>query len=180
MKPSPHRLIAIASAAFLALGSALYICLRHDSLLMFRWAEATGLGEGVRTVREATRGMAEAIPGWATYSLPYALWVISYMLAIEWIWRETRSTAKLMWMAVAPAIAIASEIAQAARLIPGTFDWADLALLIGASIVGAAIAIACGSLSNNERKSEEPLLSGSSDPVHGASRRQRRDRFGRK
>ena len=177
MKPSPHRLMAIASAAFLALGSALYICLRPDSLLMFRWAQAMGAGEGVRTVREATRGIAEAIPGWATYSLPYALWVISYMLAVQWVWRESRSTARLMWIAIAPAIAIASEIAQAARLIPGTFDWTDLALLVGASIVGSAIVIACGSFGNNERKSEESLLSGSSDPVHGASRRQRRDRF---
>lgn len=129
-RPGGRVLVTAISAACLAAGSALYVCLRHDTLLMFRWMQAVGALSGVSSARVATRWLAPLLPDWVIFSLPYALWVASYMLAVEVIWYRSRSRSKYVWLAVAPAIALFSEIAQAARLIPGTFDWDDLALLV--------------------------------------------------
>lgn len=128
-RPSSRVLCSLVSAALLTMGSALYVCLRPENLLLFRWARAVGVLDEVYSVRVAADWLVPLLPEWVIFSLPYALWVSSYMLAVEVIWYRSPSISKYVWFNAAPAVALVSELAQAARLIPGTFDWVDVALL---------------------------------------------------
>ena len=49
-----------------------------------------------------------------------------------------------VWLSIVPVMSIASEIAQAVHLIPGSFDWVDLGLLTTGSIIGAILIKANG------------------------------------
>lgn len=166
-----RKSLAGMSAVCLATGSILYICFRPKSLLMFQWAEAIGAGEGVNFAREATNDLAQRLSGWATYSLPFALWVLSYMLAIGAVWEGSRSPAKLAWLGIVPAMAIGSEVAQAAQLIPGNFDWIDLSLLVIASMIGAIAANRHGNASNHMRGIKKLYVGGSTGSIHGTRSR---------
>lgn len=135
-RPSSRVLCSLVSAALLTMGSALYVCLRPEDLLLFRWAQAVGVTEEVYSVRVAANWLAPLLPEWVIFSLPYALWVSSYMFAVEVIWYRSPSTSKYVWLTAAPALALVSELAQAARLIPGTFDWVDVVFLAITPIIG--------------------------------------------
>ncbi len=170
--------LAGMSAACLATGSLLYICFRPKSLLIFQWAEAIGAGGRVNVARNATRAVDHMMAGWITYSLPFALWVVSYMLAIGAVWGGSRSSARLIWLSIAPAMAIGSEVMQAAHLIPGTFDWRDLCFLVLASIVGLFAANCHASACDQRRESKKYRIGSSADSIHGACGRKRADSDG--
>lgn len=127
-----------ASAALLISGSMLYICYRPTTLLMFHWAAAIGLGPLVIATRELARSHFISPPLWVTDSLPFAMYVASYMLAIMAVWHGSRERQKWKWVLVVPAMAGISEIGQAIGLVPGTFDWRDLALLCTVPILALA------------------------------------------
>lgn len=135
-----NKSLATMSAALLVAGSTFYICFRPKTLVMFKWAEAIGAGDAVNYARVATNNLAERLPSWAIHSMPFALYVLSYMLAIESLWEGSRSAMRLMWLAIVPVMAIISELAQAAQLIPGTFDKVDLGLLLFACTAGVLAA----------------------------------------
>ena len=106
----------------------IYVLYRPPTLLLFHVAD----GLGLMTTLDHWRLSATAFtpPEFVVYSVPAGLWAMSYVL-IEGVLVQTFS-AQRRWAAVAfvPLLGAVSELLQAARLLPGTFDVADLALYL--------------------------------------------------
>lgn len=122
-------------------GAVLYFLFRPTTLLMFRWADSLGLTELIGTMRSWVYGFDEYLPNWAIYSLPFALWVSSYLLLIDSIWGRSRSLVFYVWFWCIPIIAIAAETAQSMQFLPGHFDMLDLIAIIFAVILGLVATI---------------------------------------
>lgn len=103
---------------------------------MFSWAKSLNLSWLVDNTR-AIAGRAEIMQDMHTiFSLPYALWVMSFCCFVGAVWYQDRSTGAMVWRVTAPVIAIGSELLQMVGLLPGTFDVIDLLVLVIASIFG--------------------------------------------
>ncbi len=89
---------------------------------MFSWVEAIRLEGFVDALREYKTTFN--IPYFIKYCLPNALWTLSYILMVDAIIRKDNN--KLFWTIVLPIIAAVLEIFQIWKIIPGTFDIADL------------------------------------------------------
>ena len=150
-----RKSLSVMSGICLTAGSLLYICFRPRSLLMFQLAISIGINQNISLIRGPTKEISHRLPEWIIYSLPFSLWVVSYMLAIGAAWEGSRSPARLVWLAIVPAMSIASEIAQAVHLIPGSFDWVDLVLLTTGTIIGAILVKANGGAEYVKQKNEE-------------------------
>lgn len=134
------RTICISLAAVsLVAGSAIYILFRPTSLLMFQWFNAIGLMGKIEALRNNPPIEAYRLPPWVIFSLPFALWVLSYMLCIETIWWRSRSHWRDLWFWCVAVVSIVSEFCQLLGVLPGTFDLADL-LAIGIAVTfGVAV-----------------------------------------
>lgn len=117
-------------------GSVLYLVFRPTTLLMFHWTDSLGLTGAISTVRSCVHGFDKYLPNWTIYSLPFALWVSSYMFFIEGIWAKSTSLVRYAWFWCIPIIAIAAELAQCMQILPGYFDVADLIAIIFVTILG--------------------------------------------
>jgi hypothetical protein len=72
------------------------------------------------------------------YSLPDALWVYAFTAAMELLWvKEPRGPARTFWVLLPSLMAIACEIGQLFRWVPGTFDWFDLFSYIAAFMLAS-------------------------------------------
>lgn len=127
--------IFLAAGCLLA-GSTLYLLFRPTTLLMFHWADSAGLMGSVVTMRTWANGFDKYLPAWIVYSLPFALWVFSYLFFMGRIWKNSTSPVRHIWFWCIPVIAIAVELAQSTRIVPGSFDTGDLIALILATIFG--------------------------------------------
>jgi len=119
----------------LLLGSAIYVLFRPTSLLMFHWADAFGMTASIDAMRIWLNGFDKYLPIWVVYSLPFALWVSSYLFFIKGIWWNSASLAHNMWFWCIPIIAIVSEFAQTISLIPGHFDPLDMVTIVFGTIL---------------------------------------------
>jgi hypothetical protein len=105
-------------------GGLMYLAFRSADHLLFRWADALGLGSLVAMLR------VWAVPlrptnEWILYSLPDALWLYAFVYFMAVTWRG-RSLEARLWCALPPALAFGSEIAQGVGLLQGTFAVGDL------------------------------------------------------
>lgn len=128
------------AAGCLILGSALYVLCRPTALLMFHWANSLGLADLVGAVRSVANGSDGYVPGWTIYSLPFALWVSSYLFFVNGVWAGSSSFWRRMWFWCIPVIAVATEVAQYLHAAPGVFDPIDLFTIILATLFGLALA----------------------------------------
>ena len=150
-----NRLITFCmAAACLILGSAVYILFRPMTLLMFHWADALSLTHSVQLMRASVSGLEYLFPAWFVFSLPFALWVLSYLLLIEAVWMHSQSRVRIAWFWSIPFIVICAEFAQIKQIIPGNFDWKDMAAIIFAIILGFFIT-SIHNLKRGERKYEQ-------------------------
>ena len=132
-----NRIVASSVASVcLILGSAIYILFRPTSLLMFHWADGLSLTHSVQLMRASASGLANLVPAWFVFSLPFALWVLAYLFFIEAVWAHSQSWARFLWFWSVPLIAIGAELSQITHIIPGSFDWGDLATIILAIVLG--------------------------------------------
>lgn len=126
----------VLAAGCLLAGSALYVLFRPTTLLMFHWADALGLTGSIGTMRASLDGLDKYLPSWTVNSLPFALWVVSYMFFINGIWGNSISLVRSVWFWCIPVIAIAAELAQSMHIIPGRFDLVDAVMIIVATTLG--------------------------------------------
>lgn len=132
-----NRIVASSIASVcLILGSAIYVLFRPTTLLMFHWADGLSLTHSVQLIRASVSGLASLVPGWFVFSLPFALWVLAYLFFIEAVWAHSQSWARFLWFWSVPLIAIGAELSQIKHIIPGSFDWGDLATIILAIVLG--------------------------------------------
>ena len=131
----------IAGFIFLIFGSFLYLSLRSETLLMFRWAENLGLNYFISSIRGSSSVLNLQQSKYIVFSVPFGMWVISFCCFIGAIWHKDRSVEAIIWRLFVPAIAISSELLQFLKLIPGTYDKNDLLFLIISTIIGVIISI---------------------------------------
>ncbi len=113
------------SLVILLLGGLIYVIFRDKSLLMFDWFKTIGISNEVDGLRRLFQG--EGIYGWVKYSLPDGLWIFSYMFIVDAIWDRERNVVSMIFLWGLPIVAILSECLQYLGLLPGVFDWMDMA-----------------------------------------------------
>ncbi|MCK5861382.1 MAG: hypothetical protein KAH38_02785 [Candidatus Hydrogenedentes bacterium] len=118
------------------MGSAFYVLFRPTSLLMFHWADMMGMNASIATMRIWVDGFDKYLSDWIVYSLPFALWVSSYLFFIKGIWWNSTSLVRHVWFWCIPVIAIVAELAQNISIMPGHFDKVDLITIILGTIFG--------------------------------------------
>jgi len=112
----------IAAILLLIIGGVIYLVSRTKSLVMFSWIEAIRLDGFIDALREYKTTFK--IPYFIKYCLPNALWTSSYILMVNAVLRKENN--KLFWAILLPIIAAVLEIFQIWKIVPGTFDIADL------------------------------------------------------
>lgn len=113
------------SLVILLLGGLIYVIFRDKSLLMFDWFNTIGISNEIDGLRRLFQG--EGIYGWVKYSLPDGLWIFSYMFIIDAIWDRERNAVSILFLWGLPIVAVLSECFQYFGLLPGVFDWMDMA-----------------------------------------------------
>jgi hypothetical protein len=92
---------------------------------MFDWFNAIGIGNEIDGLRRLFE--REGIYGWVKYSLPDGLWIFSYMFLVDAIWNGSKSISSFIFIYSLPFFALLSEFLQHFGLLPGVFDWIDVA-----------------------------------------------------
>lgn len=106
------------------LGGIIYIVFRTERLIMFRWFEYLSISSEITIIQNLREVFS--FPGWFIYSLPDGLWVFSYTSISLEIWKNSITKQNSFWIFGVPAVAIASEVLQLFKVIPGTFDLTDI------------------------------------------------------
>ena len=107
----------------IAIGTAVYVGWRTTSLLVFDWMSFLGIPHDV--FRPTI-----SLPAPILYSLPDGCWVFAGTSWMLLIWRGFHP-----WAFVIAALAIGGEFGQAVQLVPGTFEWTDIAFYLGGFVV---------------------------------------------
>ena len=134
-----RTICACLAAASLLIGSMVYVLFRPTSLLMFHWADSLGLTALIHALRSYSHSAARLLPNWFVYSLPFALWVSSYLFCIRAIWWRSVCRSRYLWFWCVPITSVTAEICQYLRILPGTFDFLDLLTIGLGTAVGFSI-----------------------------------------
>jgi hypothetical protein len=134
-----RTICACLAGACLLIGSMIYVLFRPTSLLMFHWADSLGLTVLIHALRSYSHSTAKFLPNWFVYSLPFALWVSSYLFCIRAIWWRSSCRSRYLWFWCVPIISVTSELCQHLRILPGTFDFLDLLTICLGTAIGFSI-----------------------------------------
>ena len=125
ISPKMENSIRITFAMLLLIiGGVIYLIFRSEGLFMFQWVNFLQMDSAIHCLREMSSPIS--IPYFIKYNLPDGLWISSYMITMDTIWRETSRIRKLVWCMSLPIIAIITEIMQLLNLLVGTYDFFDL------------------------------------------------------
>lgn len=124
MKKATASNIYLLSLIPLFVGGIIYLSFRPDTLLMFRWTDKIGASGVIDILRTYSSNYMSALPGWVIYSLPNALWLMSFSLVMSITWRGNVRMATL-WCSLLYALSLASELMQWYGLVRGTADIFD-------------------------------------------------------
>lgn len=113
----------------IAIGGIIYTLWREQNLLMFEWFKIIGVLCTIDNIRNITSIYYSIIPKWVCYSLPNALWLFGGIFLLISIWKHS-CFEQYIWIGVFIIIAIGSEIGQLVGVIPGTWDFFDMLLMI--------------------------------------------------
>lgn len=123
----------LLSLVILFIGGLIYVVYRSKSLLMFDWFNSIGLSNIIDRLRNLFQG--DGIFGWVKYSLPDGLWIFSYLFILDAIWDGERNVISMIFLWGLPIVSILSEFLQLYGILPGVFDWIDLASYLLAIIL---------------------------------------------
>lgn len=129
-----HRTAAIditlltTGILLLVSGGLLYVLYRPQTLLLFHVADSMGFLPAIDRWR--TCASAWHPPTFVVYSLPAGLWALSYVLIAMVPAGAFSGRGRVAALSLVPVLGAVSELMQAFSVLPGTFDWADLALYI--------------------------------------------------
>lgn len=110
----------------LFLGGMIYVLYRPQTLLLFHVAGGLGMTDLIGQWRQMA--MAWQPAAFTVYCLPAGLWALSYVLIVGTLAQSLSPIRRWIAVAFIPLLGIASEVLQAAGIVPGTFDWTDLTL----------------------------------------------------
>lgn len=126
------------SILFMVLGGSVYLWFRSSGLLMFGLLGDKDVVLSNIPYRDVTISYSSALPDWFLYSLPDGLWLASYLCLVAFVWRGSIRTSNAFWYTIVPILAIASEFAQLAGYMSGTFDPLDVACYIISTLIPLA------------------------------------------
>lgn len=106
------------------IGGCIYMTMRDSSLYMFSWFFSESIPQWLLSTRASI--CIKHIPQWVYYSLPDGLWLLSFLLLIEYIWGKGSDLLKNIFLYSMPFLAIVVEFTQWAKLTIGTGDWMDV------------------------------------------------------
>lgn len=95
-----------------------------------RWVLTSQYGGMFKIIRIQTFQILETVPKWIIYSLPDALWLMSFGLFLQLIWKNETKRNRMIWTVIPCTIAVLMELFQATYLVSGTFDLVDLLLYL--------------------------------------------------
>lgn len=113
------------SLLLLGTGGLIYIGFREKSLPMFDWFNNMGVTQHIETFRSLFN--SDGVYGWVKNSLPDGLWLFAYMFLVDAIWNGSKSISSYIFIYSLPFFALLSEFLQYFGLVPGVFDWIDVA-----------------------------------------------------
>ena len=126
-----YNLYVIANVVSpILLGSFIYLVFRDKRILFFHFAEFIGATSVIDHFRITFLPIRQFVPRWVLYSLPDALWVYSLTSFMLPFWYFERSKIRFFWILIGPIAGVLSEMLQLLKIIPGTFDFVDLVLII--------------------------------------------------
>ena len=109
-------------------GGALHVPFRPRALLLVVLADKFGLSPLLGTVRAAFTNVH--LPEFVVFSLPAGLWSAAYVMLMHGLFDRECRQKRLLWASVIPLLGALSELMQGFRVLPGTFDVADLACYV--------------------------------------------------
>jgi hypothetical protein len=134
----------------LFIGATIYTLWRSKTLLVFAWYRWAGLETLVMSMRKEVAGFRHLLPGVFLYSLPDALWVYSLTALLQFVWtKQPMSWERRIWTLLPVCLGVGGEFGQLLHLIPGTFDWADVAAYL---VAWAAASISVSAFLNLSSK----------------------------
>lgn len=114
----------VFAICLLFMGGMIYLLFRTESLLMFQWVGYLHVESFIYNLRENASPIS--IPAFCKFCLPDGLWISSYIIVVDTIWRGVSPKRRLIWCMSLPLIAIITELMQFCNIIVGTFDYYDL------------------------------------------------------
>jgi len=126
-----RRLYGLASIISLILGMCIYLFFRNSNMLIFTWIPKLEFIEDIYFPLKPS-----LITSMFLYNLPDALWFLSGILFIRFLWFNKQREQRIYLISFYSLGAI-FETSQLSKNIPGTFDLLDLFFMgITASIEG--------------------------------------------
>jgi hypothetical protein len=125
-----RTLYFVLSPLLLVIGIAIYFLFRkNDGMVLFDWLPGLRARKGLAIQVDKNR-----LATLAVYSVPDGLWLLSGMLLMRALWWATPKTGTV-YAFIFCALAAGFELLQMTGHVPGTFDPADLVVLVCAAFV---------------------------------------------
>lgn len=139
-KSTTYFLCSILSILCLILGGIVYLVYRTRTLLMFHFlsSDCISILDSAKTTVNIPNN---TFTSFVVYSLPAALWTISYILFMHLICIDMPKIARLIWIYSLPILLCLVEFLQILPVISGTFDIIDVLCYIIPIIVSLLIDI---------------------------------------
>lgn len=123
------------SILFLLLGGFIYLIFRPHTLNMFVWLGVINC-EQIFQLKDYNQDLK--FIEFLIFSLPNGLWILSFLIIIGLIW-EKYHIFFIIYSSFFTGISILFEFLQKVEFIPGTFDIADILVLLIFHILGFSI-----------------------------------------
>ena len=123
------------SIMFILIGGFIYLFFRPHTLNMFVWLRIINC-EQFFQLREYNHNLK--FLDFLIFSFPNGLWVLSFLIILGLIWKKHRIFF-IIYSSFFTGISILFEFFQKFGLIPGTFDIADIIVLLSSHILGFLI-----------------------------------------
>lgn len=103
----------------------IYLSCRTEDMLIYSWLNIDTSSNFISFIREHSI----ILPNWVKYNLPDALWLLSYLLLIDWMWGKAHQM-KLFFQVPVILFAFILEYLQYMGWFYGTGDIIDIAFYI--------------------------------------------------
>ena len=123
------------SIMFILIGGFIYLFFRPHTLNMFVWLRIINC-EQFFQLREYNHNLK--FLDFLIFSLPDGLWILSLLIILGLIWKKHRIFF-IIYSSFFTGISILFEFFQKFGLIPGTFDIADIIVLLSSHVLGFLI-----------------------------------------
>lgn len=130
---SSKSIVMILSGICFLFGGSIYLFYRTTDMYMFAPLHALGLTDVLQQLRSVS--VCYSPPDWVVYCLPDGLWLLSYMLLMDAIWRPDRGAVCLFLLYALPLLTVVSELMQMVGWIPGVGDMGDLVAYVVAILL---------------------------------------------